>query len=167
MLKRKLCITMLIALIAVPSLLISTYAIDEQSNYEISTCADTPEGFMICLDCDKLSHTSIREHSGYFDCSYDTKLTGSYSCTKTNYAKTSVSRCKNTYGEKTAYVYEENVNGKTKSNLKTATGYNFPATASVNPVNTFVPIVVSHRINVPHPETGKTPFTHYRNYRAE
>lgn len=166
MLKRKFLATLIIGVIAVPSLILTAFATQHEfSSPERANVLSTRASFVTC-SCYTSTSSNIREHTGdfYNSCSHDNALLGVYSCTATNNAKTTLGRCEYA-GYKDAYVYERNASGETKTSYKSAQNSDMPSTAQVNPANSFVPVCVRHEVSTPTANQSSTCRLHSRNYQ--
>ncbi len=161
MIKRKIICTLLVLTVMIPCLFVAAFAFEAtRQSTEIS-----PYTTYTTCSCRKTSSSGITSHSGnYYDtCSNDLVIYGAYSCANTNYAKTSLTKCSYT-GYKDTYVYECDSSGVTKTNYKYATGTDYPDTASVNPVNSYVPVCVRHEVSTPKTSGSSNVYLHIRNY---
>lgn len=160
MIKRKIICTLLVLTVMIPCLFVAAFAIETtRQSTEISLYTT----YTTCSYCYTNKSSNIKSHSGKFSCSLDGALAGSYSCENTNYAKTELTAAAVSVGYKEAYVYERDSSGVTKTDLKTSNGAAYPGIASVNPVNTYVPVCVRHEVCAPDPLSENTRL-HIRNY---
>lgn len=164
MVKRKILTTLLIAAITVPSLLITALAVEPsmvRSGNDIALLS----GFRNCRTCYSTTSKGIKNHPDQIlTCGHDIALRAEYSCVETNYAKTKLTGCSRDEGYKDNYVYERDSSGDTKTDYKyTNEDGKYPFAASVNPINTYIPVCVRHEVAAPNLETAETTL-HTRNY---
>ncbi len=164
MLKRKLIIFLLAAVILIPSLFVTAFAVNDALEERALLTATTRASYITC-GCYVHFSSNITNHSGSFgNCSYDTLLNGTYSCASVNNAKTKLTATGFDNGYKDAYVFQKDASGATKSDLETADGYRYPSQASLNPLNSYVPVCVTHQVSTAYSD-GSSIIVHTRNYQ--